>query len=56
MTKPLTFPRGGIHVPPRSQESRRVPIANAAMPPVAVVPMRRRGERLPFASFGPAIG
>jgi electron transport complex protein RnfC len=43
MMQPLTFPRGGIRFPPRNQESRRVPIANAPMPPVAVVPMRRRG-------------
>jgi Na+-translocating ferredoxin:NAD+ oxidoreductase subunit C len=42
MTHPLTLSRGGITIPPRSQESRRVPIANAAMPSVAVVPMRRR--------------
>ena len=43
MTHPLTFPRGGIQLPPQSQESRRAPIANAAMPSVAVVPMRRPG-------------
>jgi electron transport complex protein RnfC len=43
MTHPLTFPRGGIHLPPRSQEIRRTPIANAAMPSVAVVPICRRG-------------
>jgi Na+-translocating ferredoxin:NAD+ oxidoreductase subunit C len=43
MKQLLTFPRGGTRVPPRSQESRRAPIATAAMPPVAVVPMSRRG-------------
>ena len=43
MTHPLTFPRGGIQLPAGGQESRRVPIVNAAMPPVAAVPMRRFG-------------
>jgi electron transport complex protein RnfC len=43
MTHSLTFPRGGIRLPQRSPESRRTPIVNAAMPTVAVVPMRRRG-------------
>jgi electron transport complex protein RnfC len=43
MTQSLTFPHGGIQLPQRGLESRRSPIANAAMPPVAVVPMRRSG-------------
>jgi electron transport complex protein RnfC len=55
MTQPFTFPRGGIRFPPRSQESRRAPIANAAMPPVAVVPMRRRGGTAAVCLVRPGV-
>lgn len=53
MTHPLTFPRGGIQLPPHSQESRHAPIANAAMPSVAVVPMRRPGGAVAVCLVGP---
>jgi Na+-translocating ferredoxin:NAD+ oxidoreductase subunit C len=38
-----TFARGGIVFPPRRIDNRTVPITNAPVPPVAVVPLRRRG-------------
>jgi electron transport complex protein RnfC len=42
MTRPLTFARGGISIPTRSQESRTAPVSNAPVPSVAVVSMGRR--------------
>ncbi len=43
MTNRPTFARGGIVFPPRRIDNRTVPLANAPVPPVAVVPLRRRG-------------
>ena len=43
MTNHPTFARGGIVFPPRRSDSRSVPLVNAPVPPVAVVPLRRRG-------------
>ena len=43
MTNYPTFARGGIVFPPRRTDNRSVALTNASVPPVAVVPLRRRG-------------
>jgi len=45
MTHHPTFARGGIVFPPRRTDNRSIPLAIAPVPPVAVVPLRRRGGR-----------
>lgn len=53
MTHALTFPRGGILLPSREPENRPSPIVNAALPPVAVVPLRRAGGSVVECLVGP---
>lgn len=53
MTHALTFPRGGITLPPLAAVNGHEPIANAALPPVAVVPLRRDGGPVAECLVGP---
>jgi electron transport complex protein RnfC len=41
MTRLRSFPRGGVRLPSHKEYTRAEPISNAALPPLAVIPMRQ---------------